>query len=111
MTVTETTSEASVETMKAMPSGTNSRPSSPGSANSGMNTSTMITVAYRMAERTSIVARPTISIGCRRLSGCFARSSFRRRSTFSTPTTASSTSPPMAIARPPSVMVLIDSPK
>ena len=30
---------------------------------------------------------------------------------FSTSTTASSTSPPMAMARPPSVMVLIDSPK
>ena len=43
--VTDTTSEASVETMKAMPSGTNSLPSSPGSANRGMKTSTMITVA------------------------------------------------------------------
>ena len=30
---------------------------------------------------------------------------------FSTPTTASSTSAPMAIASPPSVMVLIDRPK
>ena len=45
VTVTETISEASVETMKAMPSGTNNRPSMPGSANSGTNTSTTITVA------------------------------------------------------------------
>ena len=37
---------------------------------------------------------------------CLARSSFRRRRTFSTPTTASSDQPPMAMARPPSVMVL-----
>jgi hypothetical protein len=66
VTVTDTTSEASVETMKAMPSGTNSLPSSPGSANSGMKTSTMITVAYRIAERTSIVACATTSSGCRR---------------------------------------------
>ena len=33
-----------------------------------------------------------------------------RRSTFPTSTTASSTSSPIAIARPPSVIVLIDSP-
>jgi hypothetical protein len=109
--VTETISEASVDTMNAMPSGTNSLPSSPGSANSGMNTSTMITVAYRIAERTSIVACATTSSGWMRECGCLARSSFKRRSTFSTPTTASSTRPPMAMARPPSVMVLIDRPK
>ncbi len=45
VTVTETTNEASVETMNATPSGTNSRPSMPGSANSGKNTSTMMIVA------------------------------------------------------------------
>jgi hypothetical protein len=76
-----------------------------------MKTSTMMTVAYRMAERTSIVACATTSIGCSRLCGWLARSAFSRRSTFSTPTTASSTRPPMAIARPPSVIVLIDRPK
>ena len=64
-----------------------------------------------MADRTSIVACATISIGCSRLCGWLARSAFSRRSTFSTPTTASSTSPPMAMARPPSVIVLIDRPK
>ena len=45
VTVTETTRLARVETMKEMPSGTNSLPSMPGNANSGTNTSTMITVA------------------------------------------------------------------
>ena len=45
VTVTDTSSDASVETMKATPSGTNSRPSMPGSANSGRNTSTMMAVA------------------------------------------------------------------
>ena len=47
----------------------------------------------------------------RRWLGSLARSSFMRRKMFSTSTTASSTSPPMAIASPPSVMVLIDKPK
>ncbi len=64
-----------------------------------------------MADRTSIVACATISIECKRLCGWLARSDFRRRSAFSTPTTASSTRPPMAMARPPSVIVLIDRPK
>ena len=56
MTVTDTSSEASVDAMKATPSGTNKRPSSPGSANSGRKTSAMMSVAYRMPERTSIEA-------------------------------------------------------
>ena len=68
-------------------------------------------VAYRMPERTSIDASlTTSSMGMRSASG-FWRSSLRRRSTFSTSTTASSTKPPMAMARPPSVIVLIDRPK
>ena len=47
----------------------------------------------------------------RRSAGCpAARFSRRRRKMFSTSTTASSTSSPMAMARPPSVMVLMDSP-
>ena len=45
VTVTDTTSEANVDTIKAMPSGTNRRPSIPGSANSGRKTSTMMIVA------------------------------------------------------------------
>ena len=63
-----------------------------------------------MPERTSWLAlaitleRPGAGRG-------FCRFSFRRRKMFSTSTTASSTSSPMAIARPPSVMVLIDRPK
>jgi hypothetical protein len=43
--------------------------------------------------------------------GCAAlRSSRMRRKMFSTPTTASSTSSPMAMARPPKVMVLMERP-
>jgi hypothetical protein len=66
-----------------------------------------------MADRTSIVA---LAINCAgfRCTWCtlaYCRSCFIRRSTFSTPTTASSTNPPMAMVRPPSVIVLIDSPK
>ena len=61
-----------------------------------------------MPERTSWLAPTTTSkvdrgLPCSR----FSRS---RRKMFSTSTTASSTSSPMAIARPPSVMVLMDSP-
>ena len=37
--------DQTVETMKAIPSGTNSLPSMPGRANSGRNTSTMMSVA------------------------------------------------------------------
>jgi len=37
--------DASIETMYATPSGANSRPSIPGSANNGTNTSTTISVA------------------------------------------------------------------
>ena len=41
----------------------------------------------------------------------FCRFSFKRRNTFSTSTTASSTSSPSAIAKPPSVMVLMVNPR
>ena len=80
----------------------------PGSANSGMNTSTTMVVAWTMPDRTSTLAcRTTSSTG----SGvAAARFCFRRRTMFSTSTTASSTSSPMAIARPPSVMTLSDWP-
>jgi hypothetical protein len=61
-----------------------------------------------MPERTSCDADTTTSkIG---LGLSAARFSRRRRKMFSTSTTASSTSSPMAIANPPSVIVLIDSP-
>ncbi len=61
-----------------------------------------------MPERTSwLAAAMTASTG----SGeAFSAFSFRRRRMFSTSTTASSTSSPMAMARPPSVIVLMESP-
>ena len=62
-----------------------------------------------MAERTSSVAEAITSMAG--LGSAAAALSFSRRSTFSTPTTASSTSSPMAMAKPPSVMVLIVRPK
>ena len=83
----------------------------PGKKNSGTSTSTTMTVAITIPERTSSVALAINSSGPRRLLGCAARSIFSRRSTFSTPTTASSTSSPIAIVSPPNVMVLIDRSK
>ncbi|MNK97887.1 hypothetical protein D3C87_1182350 [compost metagenome] len=91
-----------------MPNGENKRPSMPGSAKSGTNTSTTITVAYTMPERTSTLAWRTTSIVDRGLPA--ARFCLSRRTMFSTSTTASSTSSPMAMARPPSVITLIDCP-
>ena len=61
-----------------------------------------------MPDRTSLEAETTTSNTDRGLP-C-SRFSRRRRKMFSTSTTASSTSSPMAIARPPSVIVLIDRP-
>ena len=63
-------------------------------------------VAKTMDERTSFDASRTTSRAGRGLSRCaFSRS---RRKTFSTSTIASSTSSPMATARPPSVIVLTE---
>ena len=61
--VTETSKAAKVETMKEIPKGTKSLPSNPGNANNGMKTRTMITVAYKMADLTSIEAFATTSNG------------------------------------------------
>ena len=61
-----------------------------------------------MPERTSMLASATTcSVGRGRSAARFSRI---RRRMFSTPTTASSTSSPIAIARPPKVMVLMESP-
>jgi len=61
-----------------------------------------------MPVRTSMLAWRTTSItGC----GCAnKRFCFRRRKVFSTSTTASSTSSPMAMAMPPSVITLMVCP-
>ncbi len=83
----------------------------PGSTKSGRKTRTMIRVAKRIAPRTSEEARNTTSKAERRSSSGLARSWRRRRKTFSTSMMASSTRAPMAIVRPPRVMVLRVSPK
>jgi len=70
----------------------------------------MITVAKTIDDRTSSVASRTM-VAAGSCSGAgFARFSRNRLTTFSTSMMASSTSAPMAIARPPSVMVLMPMP-
>ncbi len=71
----------------------------------------MIAVAKKMALRTSDEARNTTSSAGRRSPSGLPRSSRRRRNTFSTSMMASSTNAPIAIVRPPSVMVLMVPPK
>ena len=71
----------------------------------------MITVAKTIDVRISIVAFRTISASGRLASTGFARFSRSRRTTFSTSMIASSTSAPIAMAMPPSVIVLMVAPK
>jgi hypothetical protein len=71
----------------------------------------MITVAKTIDERISSVASRTMSDADRRSSTGFVWFSRSRRTTFSTSMMASSTSAPMAIAIPPSVIVLMPTPK
>ncbi len=56
MTVSDTTSDARMETMYATPSGVKSRPSMPPSANNGTNTSTTKIVLNTIELRTSLLA-------------------------------------------------------
>ena len=65
----------------------------------------MTRVANRIAPRTSDDARNTTSSADRRSPSGLLRSSRSRRKTFSTSMIASSTSAPMAIVKPPSVIV------
>ena len=67
-------------------------------------------VAKRIAPRTSEDAWNTTSSGSRRSSAGRDLSRRKRRKTFSTPMIASSTSAPIAIVRPPSVIVLSEPP-
>jgi hypothetical protein len=84
----------------------------PGRANRGTNTRAMMTVAMTTAERTSTLAsRTRVSRRAGLRASWRARASLRRRRMFSTSTTASSTSSPMAMAMPPRVMVLMERPK
>ena len=106
MSVIDTTSEARIDTMYAMPSGANNRPSTPERANSGRKTMTTTAVPKTIALRISRLASKTTSNAGR---GCVARAFCRSlRKIFSTSTIASSTSSPIATAMPPSVMTLID---
>ena len=80
----------------------------PLSANTGMKTSTTITVPKTIELRISTLAWKTTTRGCFGVSLC--RLSFSRRKMFSTSTIASSTNSPMATASPPKVIVLIERP-
>ena len=93
-----------------MPSGRKKRPSSPCRNSSGTNTMTMMTVANTTELRISLLAANVTAIIGRRSDSGSAAFSRMRRNTFSTSMIASSTSSPIATARPPSVITLIDMP-
>ena len=82
----------------------------PARPKTGRNTSTMMTVANTIDDRISSVASRTTTADGRRSASGLALFSRRRRTTFSTSMIASSTSAPMAIAMPPSVIVLMPTP-
>ncbi len=94
--------------MYATPSGAKIFPSTPVILSTGKNTSATTKVAYTTALRTSSDAsRITSNVG---LGFALARFPRRRRKMFSTSMTASSTTSPIAIASPPSVIVLSVAP-
>ncbi len=95
--------------MKAIASGPTKRPCTPEVASTGTNTTSTTSVAYSTGPRISTVAsRMTSSRGWGASLAAFCRS---RRSVFSIPMIASSTSTPSATAKPPRVMVLSVKPK
>ena len=108
VTVRATTREASTDRMYAIPSGAKSRPATPESVSTGRNTRITANVAYTTALRTSSDASSTTR-DAGRGSGRW-RFSRRRLTMFSTSMTASSTTSPMAMASPPSVIVFNVSP-
>ncbi|MPN57990.1 hypothetical protein SDC9_205686 [bioreactor metagenome] len=85
--------------------GPNILPSSPCSVSSGRKTRMMMTMPEATGAATSRAAR---KIRCS--VGRFSGASASWFSTFSTTTTAASTSMPMAMARPPRLIRLADSP-
>jgi len=101
--------EASAKTM-VNATGPNILPSSPCKVRSGRKTRMMMTMPEATGAATSRVARKT---RCRvgRLPGAACSPPASWLSTFSTTTTAASTSMPMAMARPPRLIRLADSPK
>ncbi len=71
----------------------------------------MINVEFRIGIRTSFEPSKTISMVGRRSVAGLNRFSRKRLYTFSTSTIASSTNEPIAIAKPPKLIVLIVNPK
>ena len=109
VTVNEIIIDAKSETMYATPSGMNSLPSMPPIVNNGIKTRHTITVAMTIEFLTSLDAsKMTLKVFLGDADCLFSRS---LRNTFSTSTIASSTSSPMAMAKPPRVIVLTDNPK
>jgi hypothetical protein len=101
--------EAKSEAVKARPRGVKIRPSTPLKRKIGTKTIKMINVAYTMEVRISTDAsKTTWSEGLGAGRSRFSRS---RRKMFSTSMMASSTTAPMAMARPPRVMELMPMPK
>ena len=96
--------------MNATPSGASMRPSIPDRKKSGTKLTMMMRVEFRIGILTSFEAsNTTFSMGSLSAAGSalFALICFQ---TFSTSTMASSTSEPMAMARPPRLMVLMVMP-
>ena len=110
VTVTATSSDARMLTMYASPSGLSMRPSTPVRKKSGTKTIVMMTVALRIGSRISRAASRMTAAGEWRQRSGRRRFSRRRRCAFSTKMIASSTSAPIAIAIPPSVIVLMVPP-
>ena len=111
VSVRATIVEANKATMNAIPKGINIRPSMPERKNKGRKQATMINVELRIGIRTSLEASKTTCKEDNRSSAAFRWFSRNLLYTFSTSTIASSTKEPMAMARPPRLMVLIVSPK
>ena len=110
VTTIATNSDAIRATMYASAKGVISRPSTPDRPKMGRNTRTMMIVAKTIDLRISSVASRTTSRFGRWSPSGLAAFSRSRRTTFSTSMIASSTRAPIAMAIPPSVMVLIVAP-
>ncbi len=104
--ISATSSDATIVVTYATPSGIRRRPSRPVRNRNGRNTTTMVKLASTIGPLISDDALLTISKNAFLSASDLPLFSCRRRKTFSTNTMASSTSTPIAIAIPPSVMVL-----
>ena len=107
-TVSESSSAAHRAKVMVSATGANSRPSSPCSDSSGRKTVTMMTTPETSGTATSRTASPVIRMRVRKSVRPCAWAKWC--AVFSTTTTEQSTSRPMAIARPPSDMMLAEIP-